>query len=49
MKNQPTKEYSSARTEAWADHKYYDPDTHVSRPSEEAVEAAKAWIERNEL
>lgn len=43
------KEYSSSRTEALADHKSYEPDTHVSIPSEEAVEEAKAWAEGNEL
>lgn len=43
------KEYSSSKTEAWADHKTYEPDTHVSIPSEEAVEEAKAWVEGNEL
>lgn len=43
------REYSSATTEAWADHQNTDPITHVSLPSEEAVEAAKDWIELNEL
>lgn len=42
------KEVGSAATEAWADHKSYDPETHVSIPSEEAVEDAKEWVEGNE-
>ncbi|MGB3366215.1 MAG: DUF3787 domain-containing protein [Acidaminobacteraceae bacterium] len=38
----------TSKTEAWADAKKVDKDTKVNTPSEEAVEAAKAWIEENE-
>lgn len=43
------RETSSSATEAWADPDYFDPDTNVSIPSEEAVVAAKEWVEGNEL
>ncbi len=43
------KETSSSVTEAWADPDHFEPDTNVSIPSEEAVEAAKKWVETNEL
>jgi hypothetical protein len=49
MNDNNSKEHSRTATEAWADHKTYDPETHVSIPSEEAVEAAKEWVEGNEL
>lgn len=49
MQDNRYKEHGSAMTAAWADHEHYDPETHVSIPSEEAVENAKEWIERNEL
>ncbi len=38
----------SSATEAWADVDHYEKDTHVSIPSEEAVEQAKEWVEENE-
>lgn len=38
----------TSKTEAWADSKKKDKDTNVNTPSEEAVEAAKAWVEENE-
>lgn len=47
--SQKHKETSSSATEAWADHDHYEPETHVSIPSEEAVENAKEWVEGNEL
>lgn len=43
------KEYSSASTEAWSDHDHFEPESHVNIPSAEAVEAAKEWVEANEL
>lgn len=46
---QTSKEHGSAATEAWADADHHDPETHVSIPSEEAVENAKEWVEGNEL
>lgn len=49
MNEKDKKAYSGSQTEAWADHKSYEPDTHVNIPSEEAVEEAKAWVEGNEL
>ena len=48
MSDNNRKEHSSSSTEAWADHKEFDPETNVSIPSEEAVEDAKEWIEGNE-
>lgn len=35
-------------TEAWADMSKFAKDTKVNIPSEEAVEAAKEWVEENE-
>lgn len=35
-------------TEAWADMSKLAKDTKVNIPSEEAVEAAKEWVEENE-
>jgi len=43
------KTYSTSSTEAWADAKNYDPETHVNMPSEEAVNNAKEWVEGNAL
>lgn len=48
MKKQ-TKEHSSSINAAWTDHERYDNETHVNIPSEEAVLAAKQWVENNEL
>jgi hypothetical protein len=48
MSQNDKKEHGSTRTEAWADHKEFDPETHVSIPSAEAVEDAKEWVEGNE-
>lgn len=49
MSDNMHKEPSSAATAAWADHDEYEPETHINIPSEEAVEAAKEWVENNEL
>ncbi len=38
----------SSVTEAWADMSKLEKDTKVNIPSEEAVEAAKEWVEENE-
>lgn len=38
----------SGATEAWANTDHYEKESHVSIPSEEAVELAKAWVEENE-
>jgi len=42
------KEYGSTKTEAWADSKEFDPETNVNKPSINAVEDAKEWVEDNE-
>ncbi len=38
----------SSQTEAWADAKKYEKDTHINLPSEASVEIAKEWVEENE-
>ncbi len=38
----------TSATEAWADMSKLAKDTKVNIPSEEAVEAAKEWVEENE-
>jgi hypothetical protein len=38
----------SSQTEAWADAKKYEKDTHINLPSEAAVENAKEWVDENE-
>lgn len=48
MVQEPTN-YGASATEAWAEQDHFDPDTHVSIPSEDAVERAKNWVEENEL
>ncbi len=42
-------EHGSSVNAAWADHEYFEKDTHVNIPSEEAVELAKSWVETHEL
>lgn len=49
MSDNTHKESGSAATAAWADHDNYEPETNINIPSEEAVEAAKEWVETNEL
>lgn len=38
----------SSETEAWADAKKYEKDTHINLPSEASVEIAKEWVEENQ-